>query len=139
MTGYSTESRFYALYIGRDASKVADALSAEGGWVYHADALMPALGMYITYMPQIVIIDTCASYAEDAYLHLRSVDAHPIILLTTPDSFKPTRVPGVHWLDRSASSADLRAFVCHLSLGHSPCTPSEYLDEALDLAFVSCN
>jgi hypothetical protein len=139
MTGYSAESRFYALYIGSDASKVSDALRAEGGWVYHADTLMKALGMYISYMPQVIIIDACAPYAEEAYMHLRSVDAHPIILLTAPDSFKPTRVPGIYWLDRAASAADLRAFICHLNFDHSPCAPSEYLDEALDLAFVSAN
>lgn len=139
MMGYSTDSRFDALYIGSDASKVADALRAEGGWVYQADTLMKALGMYISYIPQVIIIDACAPYAEDAYLHLCSVDAHPIILLTSPRSFKPTRVPGVYWLDRTASAADLRAFICHLNFDQSPCAPSEYLDEALDLAFVSAN
>lgn len=63
----------------------ADSLKAVaaqyGGLVYTPTSLLETLGMYIDYAPNVIIIDTCAPYATEAYQHLRSVDASPIILL----------------------------------------------------------
>ena len=72
------------LYLGEREAGEALAAQVEqaGGFVYLPDSLMQALGMYITYFPDVIIIDMSLSYAQEAYDHLRSVDAEPIILLT---------------------------------------------------------
>lgn len=72
------------LYIGeREAGEaLAARAEAESGYVYLPDSLMQALGMYITYFPDVVVIDMSLLYAQEVYDHLRSVDAEPIILLT---------------------------------------------------------
>lgn len=72
------------LYIGeREAGEaLAARVEQDGGFVYLPESLMQALGMYITYFPDMVVIDMSLSYAQEAYDHLRSVDAEPIILLT---------------------------------------------------------
>ena len=72
------------LYVGkREAGLALAALVEEtDGCVYLPETLMQALGMYITYFPQIVVIDPSVSYGRETFEHLRSVDAKPMILLT---------------------------------------------------------
>ena len=72
------------LYLGNAEAGRALANIAEqrNDYVYLPETLMQALGMYITYFPQIVIIDMSIDYAQEALEHLRSVDARPIVLLT---------------------------------------------------------
>lgn len=72
------------LYIGtpEKGQALAAQVEAHGGYVYLPEHLMQALGMYITYMPEIVVIDMALEYAQEAYEHLRSVDAAPLVLLT---------------------------------------------------------
>ncbi len=72
------------LYVGDpDAGRALAALIEPlGGYVYLPDSLMQALGMYITYFPQVVVIDMALDYAPEALEHLRSVDADPLLLLT---------------------------------------------------------
>lgn len=74
----------FILYIGtpEKGQALAAQVEARGGYVYLPDSLMQALGMYITYLPQIVVIDMALDYAQAAYDHLRSVDAEPLVLLT---------------------------------------------------------
>jgi len=74
----------FILYIGtpEKGQALAAQVEARGGYVYLPESLMQALGMYITYMPQIVVIDMAVDYAQEAYDHLRSVDAAPLVLLT---------------------------------------------------------
>lgn len=75
----------FILYIGtpEKGQALAAQVEARGGYVYLPENLMQALGMYITYMPQIVVIDMAVDYAQEAYDHLRSVDAEPLVLLTS--------------------------------------------------------
>jgi hypothetical protein len=72
------------LYIGtpEKGQALAVEVEARGGYVYLPQHLMQALGMYITYMPQIIVIDMALDWAQEAYDHLRSVDAEPLVLLT---------------------------------------------------------
>ena len=73
----------FILYIGtpEKGQALAAQVEARGGYAYLPDNLMQALGMYITYMPQLVVIDMAVDYAQQAYDHLRSVDAEPLVLL----------------------------------------------------------
>ncbi|MCC6804065.1 MAG: hypothetical protein IT319_14380 [Anaerolineae bacterium] len=72
------------LYVGeREAGEaLAARVEQDGGFVYLPESLMQVLGMYITYFPEVIVIDMSLSYADEIYRHLRSVDAAPIILLT---------------------------------------------------------
>src|SRR5262249_25938043 len=72
------------LYVGEQEAGKAFAAAAEarGHYAYLPENMMQALGMYITYFPEIVIIDMVTVHANDVLDHLRSVDAKPIILLT---------------------------------------------------------
>jgi hypothetical protein len=68
---------------GHEAGQMlAAAAEARQDYVYQPESLMQALGMYITYFPQVVVIDMALEYAQDVYMHLCSVDARPIFLLT---------------------------------------------------------
>jgi hypothetical protein len=71
------------LYIGNPERGQALAALAEtqNNYVYLPETLSQALGTYITYFPQVTIIDMSVDYAEEALDHLRSVDARPLVLL----------------------------------------------------------
>jgi hypothetical protein len=71
------------LYIGSPERGQALAALAEtqNNYVYLPENLAQALGMYISYFPQVTIIDMRVDYAEEALDHLRSVDARPLVLL----------------------------------------------------------
>lgn len=72
------------LFIGSEALGAAlEADAADGAlhWVLESE-LFPALGAYLIAMPGIIVIDSAHPAAEDAWVHLRSVDAGPFVLLT---------------------------------------------------------
>ena len=95
------------LYVGEQL--LAAAAEARGDYAYLPDNLMQALGMYITYFPQVVVIDMALDYAREVYEHLRSVDARPIILLTD----ERIRLAAIHALPRSTSAAALLDTIAH--------------------------
>ncbi|HLA45646.1 MAG TPA: hypothetical protein VJZ27_19510 [Aggregatilineales bacterium] len=73
------------LYIGDLQRAEAFRMEVESvGWAVFAPShLMEALAMYISYMPDLIVLDTCAcGFWEAVYAHLRSVHARPILLLT---------------------------------------------------------
>ncbi len=72
------------LYIGEAEAgqALAERAALDGSYAYLPEHLLQALGMYITYFPHIVVIDMAVDYAAEAYEHLLSVDARPLILLT---------------------------------------------------------
>jgi len=93
------------LYVGKPESGRTLAALAEqrSDYVYLPENLMQTLGMYITYFPHVVIIDMSLDYAEDAYEHLRSVDASPMILL----SEEPIRSTTIRSLSPDVSAETL--------------------------------
>lgn len=147
MTTTTQEHAPYVLFVGETdtARALLNAMVPQGGYVYHPQSLMETLGMYITMMPRVIVIDTCAPFASDVYLHLRSVDARPIILLTdprgaSPAGFSPARELGVTCIARTATTAELMRAICKVAAESSAFglsaafAPSEYLDEALAFA-----
>lgn len=90
------------LYVGEQEAgqTFAAAAEASGDYAYLPENLMQALGMYITYFPQVVVIDMALDYAAEVYEHLRSVDAHPIFLL----SDERIRLASIHSLPHGVSA-----------------------------------
>lgn len=74
------------LYVGADAQMaewLVDGLEPYEGYVHKPTELLEALGMYITYMPDLVVLDarSAPELAREVYFHLRTVDAEPILIL----------------------------------------------------------
>jgi hypothetical protein len=93
----------FIMYVGEAEQGKMLRATAElnGGFVYLPEHMMQALGMYITYLPKVIIVDSTVSYSEDVIDHLRSVDARPILLLT--DEKRP-HTDGVFILPREADA-----------------------------------
>ena len=74
------------LYVGDPQRGQAFEIWAEAHeWlVYRPQEVMEALGLYITYMPDITILDADAlpETVAEVYFHLRSVEANPLLVLT---------------------------------------------------------
>jgi hypothetical protein len=74
------------LYVGDEKRGQSFAMWAEErGWLVHLpQEAMQALGLYVTYWPDITIIDAEAhpEVADEVYFHLRSIHAQPLLVLT---------------------------------------------------------
>lgn len=94
-----TQQEMFIMYVGEaeQGKMIRATTELDGGYVYLPEHMMQALGMYITYLPNVIIVDAAISYSEDVIAHLRSVDARPILLLT--DEARP-RVDGVYTISR---------------------------------------
>jgi hypothetical protein len=89
----------FIMFVGKveQGNMIRATAEMDGGYVYLPEHMMQALGMYITYLPNVIVVDSAVSYSEDVIAHLRSVDARPILLLT--DEARP-RVDGVFTIPR---------------------------------------
>ncbi len=81
------------LFVGRAerAAVVYNQVDSEGWIVYHPAEMLEALGNYIFYYPDVVVIEDAAEveFAAEVYDHLRSINAENIILLTdTPEQWE---------------------------------------------------
>lgn len=78
------------LYIGDIERGHALEIAAEthGSYVHLAEDVMDALGMYVVYLPDVIIIDAVHRYtlAQEVYMHLRSVDAKPMLVLANSET-----------------------------------------------------
>ncbi|HLU10069.1 MAG TPA: hypothetical protein VK003_10420 [Oceanobacillus sp.] len=93
----------FLMYVGKaeQGESLRAAAELDGGAVYLPEHMMQALGMYITYLPNVIVVDSAVSYSEDVIMHLRSVDARPILLLT--DEIHP-RTDGIYTMPRGYSA-----------------------------------
>jgi DNA-binding response OmpR family regulator len=77
------------LYVGRRAEGRAlhDYVRRCGWQVYLPEATAEALGMYVFYAPDVIVLDVARApdTAWESYRHLRTVDAGPLLLLTDDD------------------------------------------------------
>jgi hypothetical protein len=73
------------LYIGDSQNGLAlhSAVESRDWYVYVPKDVMEALGMYVTYCPDIVIIEPTitSDFAKQVYYHLQTVDAEPMLML----------------------------------------------------------
>lgn len=76
----------FMLYVGGVAQGRAfmDLALARGSWVYLAEDASEALGAFLAYTPDAVILDptACPTCAAEVYHHLRSIRAQPLFVLT---------------------------------------------------------
>ena len=109
------------LYVG-DSAKAEALQVATGhrGWyVRHAGDLMTALGIYVIEMPHLILLEDAPEwddYMGDVYLHLRSVDAAPMILLTdTPHLWARPTDQSVYHLPLALQGASLAYALTHIA------------------------
>jgi len=76
--------RLVVLCVGNEETEqwIASSIEPYGGNVYRATELFEALGIYVTYAPDIVVLDstTAPDLAQQMYSHLRTIDAEPILI-----------------------------------------------------------
>jgi DNA-binding response OmpR family regulator len=76
----------FILYVGSLAQgrQFLDVALARGSWAYIAEDAAEALGAFIAYTPDAVVLDPTreAEKAAEVYHHLRSVEARPLFVLT---------------------------------------------------------
>src|SRR5579859_1705964 len=79
------------LYVGNPVAGESFRACVESfGWtVYVPVNRLQALGMFIDYIPHVVILDTLQDPAltRDVYFHMRTVDTTPVIFLGTSSEF----------------------------------------------------
>jgi hypothetical protein len=80
-----SQQRLVVLYVGDAETEqwLSSCVEPYEGNVYRADALLQVLGMYISYMPDVVVLDArmAPDLARKVYFHLRTIDAEPILIL----------------------------------------------------------
>ena len=73
------------LYVGNDemGQWLETIIASQNGYVYTEHELLSALGLYVSYMPDLVVLDARAlpDLARQVYSHLRSIDAENIVIL----------------------------------------------------------
>lgn len=107
------------LYVGKPESGESIRATAEldGGYVYLPEHMLQALGMYITYLPNVVIVDSAVSYSAEIIDHLRSVDARPILVLTDVSNHARPRLDGVYFIPRDSSPDEVLESARQLASG----------------------
>src|SRR5215468_11094189 len=80
-----SNERLVVVYVGDADTEqcLATSLEPHEGYVYRADELLSVLGMVVSYMPDLVVLDarTAPMLARQVYYHLRTIDAEPILIL----------------------------------------------------------
>lgn len=106
------------LYVG-DAERghaFLTSVESHGWWVYIPQDTLQALGMYVAYWPDIIVInaDSQPDTATEVYHHLRSINAHPILILTRDLHWDVSANDGVFTAPTSISDYDLMDIICDL-------------------------
>jgi len=80
-----SQQRLVVLYVGDADTEqwLASCVEPYEGNIYRADALLQVLGMYVSYMPDVVVLDArmAPDLAREVYFHLRTIDAEPLLIL----------------------------------------------------------
>jgi len=73
------------LFVGHpeQGAQLLEAVEPLGWWVYQPQTATESLGMYVSYLPDVVLMDaeTAPDIAEEVYYHLASVLAEPMIVI----------------------------------------------------------
>lgn len=73
------------LFVGSSekGTELLNAVEPLGWWVYQPETANDALGMYVGFLPDVVMMDAGAApeMAEEVFFHLNSVEAEPIIVI----------------------------------------------------------
>ena len=103
------------LYVGNSDTGQWLASVVEQGYVYTPAALLETLGIFVTYMPDLVILDAMAApdLSEQVYFHLQTVGAESILVVDNSAERWESQ-PGIHILT-SDSRTDLLAAISNLT------------------------
>ena len=100
------------LFVGHheQGAQLLETVEPLGWWVYQPQTASEALGMYVSYLPDVILMDADAApdVVEEVYFHLASVQADPMIVIGS-DALWSDRVP--HHLPADASIADVITYV----------------------------
>jgi hypothetical protein len=100
------------LFVGHheQGAQLLEAVEPLGWWVYQPDNANEALGMYVSYLPDVILMNAEAApdVAEEVYFHLASVAAEPIIVISD-DEVWSDRV--THHLEADVHMAEIIASV----------------------------
>ncbi len=105
------------LYVGdaQPGQSLLDVVENAGWWVYQPTETLEALGMYITYMPDAVVINTSTQpdFTGEVYEHLRSIEARPLLVLTDDPAWhsETLRAEGVYALAAHTSPEQLKSII----------------------------
>lgn len=104
------------LFVGNSGrgEHLLETVAPLGWWVYTPEDDLEALGIYITYMPDVVVLDAEAApeMAAHVYHHLQSVQAELILVLTSDPLWDANIDAGVHLLP---PGMDAEALAAHIS------------------------
>ena len=104
------------LFVGHHerGARLLEAVAPMNWWVYQPQTANEALGMYVGYLPDVVLLDadSAPDMAEEVYFHLASVQADPVIVVGG-DGLWSDRVS--HHLPSHASIEDVILSVAELT------------------------
>lgn len=115
-----TNENILVLYVGGSvrAAALQAATDHRGWYVRHAEDTMMALGIYIVEKPHIVVLEDHPAFpfVADVYMHLRSVAAAPLILLTDePDTWARPADQSVYHLPTAVTGDSLAYAMTHIT------------------------
>lgn len=102
------------LHIG---NPIRELTVAPSWYIYHGGSCQSALGMYVFYQPDIVLIETTPdlSLAEATYTHLNSIEASPLLILgARPADWDAPHGDTIVTLPADISNADLLNLIAEL-------------------------
>ncbi len=105
------------LYVGNVAAGkvLLQTVTPDGWWVYQPSETLEALGIYITYLPDITVIDASVQpdFTGEVYEHLRSIQAQPLLVLTNDPTWNAQILleQGVYLLSPSKTPGQLKAII----------------------------
>ena len=104
------------LFVGSSEAgeNLLKAVEPLGWWVYQPETANEVLGMYVSYLPDVVLMDVEAvpDMAEEVYFHLASVQVEPMIVIGG-DEVWSDRV--THHLPADVEAADVIACVSEVT------------------------
>ena len=104
------------LFVGHheQGAQLLESVESLGWWVYQPQTANETLGMYVSYLPDVVLLDadSAPDIAEEVYFHLASVQADPMIVIAS-DALWSDRVS--HHLPTDASITDIIASVAEVT------------------------
>lgn len=104
------------LFVGHpeQGAQLLEAVEPLGWWVYQPQTTNEALGIYISYLPDVVLMnaDAVPDVAEEVYFHLASVLAEPMIVIGG-DAVWSDRV--THHLSATTDMSDVIGYVADMT------------------------
>ena len=74
---------------GKRGTQLLNVVEPMGWWVYQPQTANEALGMYVSYLPDVVLMDAEAApeMVEEVYYHLAPIATEPIIIMADHDGW----------------------------------------------------